>query len=528
MERESNIYYANVDKILNINSYEFYSLMELIKDDNRIIICLPDRVSPGLYSRCVQIYYPELRIGYGTEHEITYHMLTQLIYVNSKHLNSKLFHYYSYQRKIDFADVLVVTDKNLENYHNLTTISFLLYADHKRIDIPKIIFDFAMKINEKNDNVLGGSYKQHQTSLVYGCKENMFSKINHIIGHERFSNLIIHVPDHLIAKRVFINISSTFPNLLLIIVDNYSTSELLKQIVTEKLKIIIAVDIEVLPLTNVDIVIDLMRKVSKNIAVEIEGTLDNYTFIDKKSADHHINYINANKCYRFIGKNNYVKLKDIPLLKLGFSTKFLDKYFHLIAIDFCQNNIDPNIALNHALNRGKYETNYFINLQDKIKNDLDDIFNLRLIDKIGDRLIITTTGIFVKTVSLNYRYSYFLYERIFTELPVYPAIVLATFLHFHRKFEREYLLECLNSWNNLIEYLGNFHEYFIINYHIISNKNLILRWAKDNNNSFVYLDKQFRKINKIYLSIKNNYRIKNMAIKPFESNKILQDAKIID
>lgn len=527
MERESKIYYANVDKILNTSSDEFYSLIDLIKNDNRIFICLPDKVSPKLFARCIQVYHPELKIAYGTDQEITYNMLTQLIYVNSKHLASKLFYYYSNQRKIDFADVIFITDNNLENYHNLLTISFLLYANNKVVYTPKTILDFAMKTESQNDNDLGATLRQHQTTLVYGYKENMFEKIGQVIKYERFTNLVIHAPDHLIAKHLMVNISATFPNLLAVIVDNNSDIEILRQILIERIKVIIAVDIEVLPLVKIDIVIDLMRKINRNITVQKEISLSNYGLSGKKSAERHINYINANKCYRFIGKNTYSRLKDVPLKKLGLSTKFLDKYLHLIVISLCQNDVNPETALNLILSCGRYESNYFNSLQNKIKTDVEEIFKLGLVNKTANALNATIPGVFVKTISLNYRHSYFLYQRIFTEHSIYPAVVLATFLHYHQRSDREYLLTQLNSWNNLAEYLGDLHEYFIINYHIINNKNIIVRWANDNNISIVYLDKQLRQVNRIYLLVKNNYHVKNTEIKVFESNDILKYAGIL-
>lgn len=535
MELMSNIYYANTDKILITNSPQFKSLLGPIDNNKRVFVCLPDKLSPKLFSRCVQLYHPEIKIGYGIENDNCYNILSQLIYVNSEHLKCKLFRNYSTNKQIDFADILIISNNNLKNYQNFLLISFLLYADDNGIPIPKIIMDFSFKAKNQstNNDLTNKKNKQKSISINYDYPIDTFDKINKIISIEQFDNMIIHVPDDLVAHHLKNKIMAVFSKLLIIIIDNDSSSERLQQLLLPKTKIIIAANVEAIPLVDINIVIDLMRKTRDQQPVHFES-LSKYTLDDKNSSDRHINYVNPQKCHRFINKSTYTRLGCVSVNEIKIDASFIDKYGYLIIMSFYQINIDPKTSIDRATKIGQYEQAQIRDLQKRIVEHIDKMGRLEIISKIDTPLMITSIGVFCKHIPLSYQCSCFLWKWINTEYSIYYGIVLICLVHYNKtncnlfyidKDQENFLFNQLELWNNLIEKLGSSHGYYIANYPTIKNKTLINRWVKENNVAYLPFNKLIRKIHKIYTIIKTNYRVNNCSIKYFESNEILQYSK---
>lgn len=536
--KTSNIYYANTEKIINSSTGAFRSLLGLIKENKRVFVCLPDEIAPKIFSRCIAIYYPDIRIGYGTENDNSYNLSSQLIYVNCEHLQTKLFRYYSLNKKIDFADILIITNTNLENYHNLLLLSFLFLADESNLALPKIIVDLSMKIDRNftsNDLDIAPQKKNLQAIINYDYKEDVFEKINRIISNDQFNNMIIYVPDLVTANYLQNKILTAFPKLLIIVIDNDSKEETLKQLLCSANKVIIASNIEVLPLTKINVVIDLMRT-SRGITTDKFESLSKYAISTKANAERHINYLNINKCYRFVNRSTFNRLKDVPNKKIEISGTFLEKYNHQMIISFCQAGINPISAFDVILKCGNYSPIHLNTIREKILVDLNRMTKFEMLIKNNNTYSATSLSMFCKSIPLGYQNSCFLWKWMQTSYPIYPGIVLISFIHYNKnncelfpydKGNEQFLLEQLNSWNNFTEQLGAMHYYYISNYEIIKNKSPINRWIKDNNLTYIAFNKLIRKIHRIYNIVKGNYRVNSLDIKLFEADEIVQCSKAL-
>lgn len=468
----------------------------LVDKGKRTFVCLPETFSVKLTSKYAQSIFPDIIIGYAYDKHMCYNLGTQLIFTNSEHLKYKLLRYFSVDYVNDFADVIIMFDPNMNDDYNIFNISILSYGHDNNIAVPKLAVLFLETTIPVN--------------IIYNSF-NMTNLIKLVLYEQKYQkfNIVIHVPDYNMANTIKNKIDNSKINVIFL--DDTTNEDDLKSISLYESSIIIAIDVEEIPLINVNIVIDMMVK-----CIDKKYTL--YSGIYKSTAENHIKCLGhcgaqiEPKCYRIITEKDYDKLPQENFFKLKKSN------IKMLLLDFFKCNINPrDLSLESFNNYSKKEIN----------ETIKSMINLDIITKFENKYLVLPCGVFASNINLDLLNVNFLWQWLDRNYPVYPGIVIAVLLNNDYQnlilqnteifLDQSTMHSYLNVWNSFIssqkynprKIITSFHYKFCSNY-----KN----WSRLNFINHEQICGILKRVSELYKIISNIFPTSDLTIKEFDSN----------
>jgi len=409
-------------------------------NDKRIFVSVPYSISTKLLAKLTDDPY----VGYANDKEICYNLSTKIVYTTPAHLKYKIFRCLSSGKDMSFADIIIMMDTNIKDHDNIFTILSYLYSNDiltcrrksnesklyekllnniTNIKLPKLVL-LSSKIDKINKiPYLELPVHKNDIKIIYERSIDIYNKIRKIAYFEYNSakNVLIHVPDDTSANILRKNMNN------IIILNNHFDNKLLKDNF-----IAIAINLEDVPLSNVDVVIDTMKKSNNAI-------IPTYTNICKTKAENHIKLLKSGsntKCYRFILENEYYNL---PI-----SHENTDFNINKLIIDLFRCNINPL-----EISNGNFHDSF-------LKRNIKPIVGfMNKLGVINDEYDVLPAAMFINDINLKIKSAVFLWKWIENSYPIYPGIVITclldrNYIGFSKDKNKSPLLSSIHTWESLI------------------------------------------------------------------------------
>ena len=407
-------------------------------NDKRVFVSVPYSISTKLLAKLANDPY----VGYANDKETCYNLSTRIVYITPAHLKSKIFRCLSSGIDMSFADIIIMMDTNIKDYDNIFTILSYLYSNDiltcrrksnesklyekllnniANIKLPRLVL-LSSKIDKINKiPYLESLVDKDDIKIIYEKGVDIYNKIRKIAHLEYNSgkNVLIYVPDDITANIIKKNMDN------IVILNNDFENKLLKNNF-----IAIAIDMEDVPLLNVNVVIDTMKKSNKTVTPV-------YSNICKNKADNRIKLLKSGStCYRFISEQQYDNL-PISHENTGF-------HINKLIIDLFRCNINPLDISNN-------------NFHDSfLKRNIKSIVGfMNKLGVINDDYDVLPAAMFINNVNLKIKSAVFLWKWIEKNYPIYPGIVITclldrNYIGFTNDKNKSPLVSSIYTWESLI------------------------------------------------------------------------------
>jgi len=488
----NNICQIDVPKYGSANNipYEFNIPYDLVIHNKKVVVCLPDNYSLKLYYEYMKNLYPEIRIGYADIKDVSYNLSTQINYITQRYLKYKLLHHKGdYTKLLNFADIIIIFNPDMNDNNNIFSISIFKYNDDNNILFPKLCIinsKYTFKLTEKHvffkddksrlkcfdiNNIDNNSIIKNTVDII---KSNYYK-------YQNEANLLIYVSNIKTAVSInnILKIILSGCKIYIICSDYVNTINTFSEIFKEKTKkIIIAVDFKEFYFHNIDLIIDT-----------INSKQENFKILKKEQLVKDLSHLII----------DYVKC-DIPLMRLPLKTI----------------------------------TEKFSNIN--VKNTIGLLKNLNLLIDNDDKLLISAVGIFFETIKLSPVKTFFLWEWISMGNPIYEGLIIILLIDeslplidlvYHQNWIG---ISPLHTYLNMLQSFTSSNKNNIQN--IIKNfdKDDILickNWAIDNKIHHIRFMSLITNISNYYNKITKELRNVNISINNFNIESIIEKSLAI-